>query len=216
MTFALMISEAVRSADPNADDAHVSRVVAGVSADPAWRDLTFLTRDLAAGTLATQLAARAVTISKALQRAESMDAPSAQPQSVASRYEMTDQEFRALPPAKKRELREAAEKHDAREEQAGADVAGLQAKLAAGTITPTEKLTLAHLTPGPTKAQRRDPAWKRAQEESASLETLRRNKYGHDVEAASGARPPTYREMHRQHSERIAAIIKKREDAGEV
>lgn len=220
MTFALMISEAVRAANPNADDAHVARVVAGVSADPAWRDLTWLTRELASGVLETQLKARAVAISNALKNVEAAEPATAErePADIAARFDLTPEEWKRTPPAKRLELIAAAEEKAKGDAAEATQLAALRARAAEGKLSPAEKLHLARLdTPtAATKAQRRDPAWKRAQEESASLETLRKIKHGHDLEAASGAYPPTYREMHRQHSARIGKIIEEREAAGEA
>lgn len=215
MSFAEMIAEAVRASDPNADDAHVARVVAGVSADPAWKDLTWLTPSLASGVLQTQLNARAVAISKALKIAETAEqAPvSAAAKPVHERYDMTAQEFRALPPHKKRELAEAAASHDAKEARASDNITALKAKAEAGTITPTERLTLAHLTPGPTKAQRRDPMWRRAQEETASVAELQKLIRGHEQIYASGAYPEVLRADHRAQADRLRNIIKQREEA---
>jgi hypothetical protein len=211
--FEQMIADAIGS-EPTE---HTQRVIAGVSADPAWRDLTFLTPALASGTLATQLAARAVAISNALKTAETRQAPATpQERPIHERFEMSAEEFRKLPPHKKRELREEAAKHDAREE-AGPDVAALKVKQAAGTLSLVEKLTLARLeNPGPTRAQRKDPLWVQSQQTHASVETLERLKRGHDQIWPSGNYPEVLRSHHKAESERLAALIEAKKQAENV
>lgn len=214
--FELMIANAVRKAEPGADDAQVARVIAGVCADPDWRDLTFLTPQLAEGMYATQLAARAVAINAALKKAASRIETPEPATPIHARFDMTTEEFRALPPQKKRELREAAAKHDEREAEAGEEVAALKAKLAAGTITPTEKLTLGHLT-APTKAEKRTPNWQQAQEAIASLPSLRSLIRGHEqVYGATSSYPKSLRDHHEAEANRLRTIIREREAAGEA
>lgn len=220
--FDQMISEAVLADDPNADAEHITRTIAGITSDPSWRDLQFLTPALASGSLAVALAARAVAISTALKSAAATPAsttPSAMDaKTLAARLGMSEIEFSRLPPAKRRELHEAFAERETQKQKVDADIAGLKAKAEAGTISPTERLTLARLTeePTPTKAQRRDPRFIAAQESRASLKTLRETKRGHDLTAASGSYPPQYRQMHAAHSERIGKIIAEREAAGEA
>ena len=220
MTFAEMIAAAVRSADPNADAEHISRVVAGVSADDAWKDLTWLSQPIASGVLQTQLNARAVTISNALKLAEQQvpakaHAKSASPADVAQRFEMSIEQFRALPPAKRRELTEAAA--NAEREPRDSDIDNLKAKREAGTLSLVEKLTLSRLeNPAPTKAQRRDPKWIQSQQTHASVETLERLKRGHDQIWPSGNYPQVLRDHHKAESERLAALITEKKAALET
>lgn len=220
MTFAEMIAAAVRSADPNADAEHIARVVDGVSADDAWKDLTWLTPALASGVLQTQLNARAVAISNALKLAEQQNpakahAKSASPAAIAERFEMSIEQFRALPPAKRRELAEAAA--NAEREPRDSDVENLKAKQAAGKLSLTEKLTLARLeNPGPTRAQRRDPKWIQSQQTHASVETLERLKRGHDQIWPSGNYPQVLRDHHKAESERLSALIAEKKAALET
>lgn len=211
--FEQMIADAIGSEPAE----HTRRVIAGVSASEEWRDLLFLTPSLASGTLATQLAARAVAISKALKLAESTDRPvTPQDKPIHERFDMSADEFRKLPPHKRRELREEAAKHDVREE-AGSDLTALKAKQAAGKLSLTEKLTLSRLeNPAPTKAQRRDPSWIAAQQTHASVETLERLKRGHDSIWPSGNYPQVLRDHHRAESERLSALIAEKKSALET
>lgn len=217
--FDAAIATAVRSAVPDAGADLIKTVTAGVVADPVWAALSWMDAATAEGALAQGLAEKATTLAKAVNAATTgvqlSPSPANDAKALAARLGMTEVEFSRLPPAKRRELHEAAEAP--KKKQAETDVAGLKAKAEAGTITPTERLTLARLTEEPmSKEKRRDPRFIEAQQSRASLTELRKLKYAHDVEAASGARPPTHRAMHAAHSERIAAIIKKREDAGQV
>ena len=216
--FKQMIRDAVLASDPHADAAHIDRVVAGIVAHDDWRDLTWLSRDLASGMYANALAERAVSLSSALKKVVAPNtAPTTDAKTLAAKFGMTEIEFGRLPPAKRRELHDAFAEREAQQQKADADVAGLKAKADAGTIKPEERLLLARLTEqAPTKQQRRDPVFIRSQQERASTEELQKLIRAHEQVYGSGQYPQVMRDDHRRHADRLRAIIKEREAVREV
>jgi hypothetical protein len=217
--FALMVREAVLAADPQADDQHVNRVVAGVAAHAEWKDLTWLSRDLASGSLASSLAARAQVISTALKNVETNTPVTAaantdEAQAIRAAFDLSDDAWRKLPPEDKLRLRAGLADKQAEKAAAKSNVEALKAKAEAGTLTPTEKLTLARLTEEPvTKAKRRDPVFIRSQQERASTTELLKLIRGHEQIYASGNYPQVMRDDHKKHADRLRAIIATRENA---
>lgn len=212
--FRQMIADAVLASDPHADPQHINRVTAGIAADSDWAPLTWMSREIASGHYATALAERAASLSSALKKivAPSATAPTTDAKTLAAKLGMTEIEFGRLPPAKRRELHDAFAEREGQQQKVEADVAGLQAKAAAGTILPTERLTLARLTEeAPTKQQRRDPRFIQAQQERMSVPELEKLIRGHEQVYGSGQYPQVMRDEHRKHADRLRAIIKERE-----
>lgn len=216
--FRTMIIDAVKARDPQADDQHVKRVVAGIAAHGEWKDLTWLSRDLASGTLATQLAARAVAISAALKQAESgtptiTAANTDEAQAIRAAFDLTPEQWRATPPETKLRLRAGLAEKQAEKKAAAANTEALKAKIDAGAATPAQKLEYARLTQpeAPTKAMRRDPVFIRSQQERASTAELLKMIRGHEQVYGSAAYPEVLRADHRKHADRLRAIIAGRE-----
>lgn len=213
-----MIRDAVLASDPNASAEHIARTVAGVAAHADWRDLTWLSRDLASGSLAAGLAARATAISAALKQAES-STPAIAPtntdeaQAIRAAFDLTPEQWRATPPETKLRLRAGLAEKQAEKKAATANAEGLKAKIDAKTATPAKKLEYARLTQpeAPTKAMRRDPVFIRSQQERASTAELEKMIRGHEQIYASGQYPQVMRDDHRRHADRLRAIIAERE-----
>lgn len=162
---------------------------------------------------------KALEIEFAEERAPESAAPKAsslsEAQQICAAFDLDAAAWRAMPPSDKLRLRsELAGKvaADAAEKNA-TDL--LAEKVQSGKATPSEKLEFARRTgaTGPTRAQKRDPMWRRAQEETASVEQLRNLVRGHEQIYCSAAYPEVLRADHRAQAERLRNIIKQREEA---